>query len=65
MHMYTYVYIHTGTANENFAEFAVKRLENFIISISAIAHHIQTNNVNPAIGEAGRLIALHYATCLK
>lgn len=38
----------------------MERLENFVISISAIAHHLQSNN---PVGEAGR-ITLYYATHL-
>ena len=45
--------LYTGSANENFAEFAVECLENFVISISTIIHHLQANN---PVGEAGSIM---------
>ena len=49
---------YTGSANENFAEFAVERLESFVINVSTIAHHLQSNNPG---GVADRII-LRYIT---
>jgi len=49
-----------GSANENFAEFAVERLEAFIVNICSIVHHLQSNNSSSVTGR----IIRNYASLL-